>query len=168
MARTFIIDFRGEEDDPSADELTRADLTRTPRGKKSGHKVAFTVEDMRELAHGRLVRGHPTHVRRGRNDELALRVENIDVGRRGYQLFVEYRLFGNLIASFFPASNTLMLYDAGWRTKTTLDRLNTLLINENILFYIIQRNYEWWIMPVGDWDVRRWERWEGQKEFKLA
>jgi hypothetical protein len=42
-------------------------------------------------------------------------------------LYSELRLHGKRIARYFPADHKLILYDVGWQTVTTKDRLNGIL-----------------------------------------
>ena len=42
-------------------------------------------------------------------------------------VYSELRLHGKRIARYFPADHKLILYDVGWQTVTTKDRLNGIL-----------------------------------------
>jgi hypothetical protein len=91
----------------------------------SGRGVAFTREELIALANSpKIIR------KKGKNDR-------IEKNRGG----VTYYLFDNEIAHYDPERHTLMLTDAGFRTKTTKDRLNLLLKG---IGHLDQVNYAWY------------------------
>jgi hypothetical protein len=73
---------------------------------------------------------------------------------------VAYYIWGNMIARLSASGKTLMLSDAGWRTKLTKDRLNQLLKGYGS---ISQRNNKWWFFDKNS----KLSRWTGKKTIRL-
>lgn len=86
-------------------------------------KSAFTVSEMKALLKSKYV---------GKSKGRNVRIEK---NRGG----VTYYLFGNAIAHYDPATRTLTLTDAGWRSATTKNRLNLLGAG------ISQRDFQWYV-----------------------
>lgn len=82
----------------------------------------------------------------------------------------EMLLHGNRIASLWDVQDEgqlkrqLNLYDAGWRTNTTKERLNGILQVFGIHGHIFQKNGEWLYQ---DHETLVNTEWRGQKEFSL-
>jgi hypothetical protein len=72
-------------------------------------------------------------------------------------------LHGNLIATVEP--HRIELFDCGWRTPTTKDRLNAILRAFGVGVSIRSRGGEWMIEPFSTLDI--WpETWQGSKVFE--
>ena len=56
---------------------------------------------------------------------------------------VVMKLHGNTVAKFYP--DKVCLFDGGWRTNTTKNRLNLALNMAGILAYVYQKDWEWYI-----------------------
>jgi hypothetical protein len=67
----------------------------------------------------------------------------VTVHERDGETYSEMRLHGNRVAKFFPADYKLILYDAGWRTPATKDRLNGILAVAGLHARIYQQGFEW-------------------------
>lgn len=63
---------------------------------------------------------------------------------------MEVRLHGNLIAELYPNSELLRITSAGRETRTTKSRLNALLFGLSFKIAIVQRNWEWYIVDIGN------------------
>jgi len=74
---------------------------------------------------------------------------------------VHYFLWGNKIAEHNKQKNVLIVTDAGWQTKTTKDRLNSILA-EKRLGRISQKAGKWFI----ERDDKKFE-WSGKETFAL-
>ena len=61
--------------------------------------------------------------------------------------FALMTLFNNIIAKRGTTDNVnaVVLYDGGWETATTKERINGLLECLNAPFFIMQRKYVWYI-----------------------
>jgi hypothetical protein len=88
---------------------------------------------------------------------------------------IQVKLHGNLIAAFYPATDTFIVSDAGWQTTTTKSRINALLsvFNPNA-GRVYSKNFDWYI---GDsaWDGEvslpvdyRFDSWRARQAEKLA
>jgi hypothetical protein len=55
----------------------------------------------------------------------------------------DFLLHGHLIARYFPTDRELAIMDAGWRTRTTKERLNGILDVFGVNARISQVNFEW-------------------------
>ena len=151
--KRFLIDFEGEEE-YAEDRPKLIAPQRAPHKKFS--TVAFTYPEMLEFLSttrvGKMrVRlyaadANAVFVSRGGNDKLVLFYNN-----DRHRWNVDYKLFDNRIATLDIIEDKgpvyLELRDAGWKTKTTKDRINTLLNSAGIDYRIIQIGYEWFIAP---------------------
>lgn len=99
-------------------------------------KSAFTVAEMKALW-----RSASRGKSKGKND----RIEKNQGG-------VSYYLFGNEIAFYDPANETVTVSDAGWRSTTTKDRLNTLGVG------VHQKDFRWYLGK---------EPWKGTYTFRV-
>ena len=61
--------------------------------------------------------------------------------------FALMTLFNNIIAKRGTTDNVnaVVLYDGGWETATTKERINGLLECLNAPFFIVHKNYRWYI-----------------------
>ena len=76
-------------------------------------------------------------------------------------------LHGNLIAAYYPGQDQVRIYDAGWQTNTTKDRLNGVLSLITILGMpapcIYQKDHVWYLSTNGG-DVE----WTGGAVFQYT
>lgn len=92
-----------------------------------------------------------------------------------YERIIQVRLFNNLIASFYPATNTFIVYDAGYRTSTTKSRINALLsVFSPAAGRIYSKAFEWYFGD-SDWSGEatlavdyRFDSWQARQAEKLA
>jgi len=65
-------------------------------------------------------------------------------------------LFDNKIADLYKSSkgDILTIYDSGWYTVTTADRINGLLRVGELDYYQYQKNWEWFW---GNWKDKEWK-----------
>lgn len=73
-------------------------------------------------------------------------------------------LFGYCIASFKTNQNQLVLDDCGYETVTTKERLNGILSEFNLPYYISQQKYKWYLFKT---DSHERIEWSGQKTFEV-
>lgn len=84
---------------------------------------AQTIQAVRTLANradfnGRLLKAGNMEV---------WQIHSCIAGTVHYDRIIHVKLHGNLIASFYPATDTFTVSDAGWQTTTTKSRINALL-----------------------------------------
>ena len=97
------------------------------------------------------------------------------VGTTGYTRFIQVKLYGNLVATFYPATDTFTVSDAGWQTVTTKSRINALLSVFNpAAGRLYSKDFEWYF---GDsaWSGEatlpvdyRFDSWQARQAEKLA
>jgi hypothetical protein len=80
-------------------------------------------------------------------------------GTVGYCRSIYVKLHGHEIATFYPAIDTFVLRDCGWRTATTKSRMNALLNAFCPGSTISARNFEWYCNG---------ELWEGDHTFSVV
>jgi hypothetical protein len=181
--KRFVVDFGAEEEMPLPPEPEIPQFV-AKRGYRRYSTVAFTFTNMVEFLRiggvGRMrpqpFRGYQTvpSVKRGRNDRL-VRFTNLDTNP--WRVNVDYRLFDNVIATldYIEPIYYLTLKDAGWQTKTTKDRLDTLLDSAGINYRILQDRFKWYLAPTGRydqpdvdrWDKKNWMPWVGRATFAI-
>lgn len=90
-------------------------------------------------------------------------------GKKGYDEVItddegntHYFLWDNKIATHNKANNTLTIFDAGWQTKTTRDRLNAILQEKNLGF--ISQDKGKWLLNYGGKEFE----WSGKETYDLA
>ena len=71
-------------------------------------------------------------------------------------------LHGNQIATNDTVTGNLYLYDCGWQSNTTKERLNAILKVFNVDAYIYQKNFAWYLSYKGV-DVL----WTGEYSFAV-
>ena len=79
--------------------------------------------------------------------------------------FALMTLFNNIIAKRGTTNNAnaVVLYDGGWETATTKERINGLLECLNAPFFIVHKNYRWYITDgkkrvpwISGCDIQHW------------
>ena len=97
------------------------------------------------------------------------------VGTSGYDRTIQVKLHGNVIASFYPATDTFTVSDAGWQTTTTKSRINALLSVFNpAAGRVYSKAFEWYFGD-SDWNGEatlsvdyRFDSWQARQAEKLA
>lgn len=90
------------------------------------------------------------------------RIEHLDdcIEPIGYAVL----LHGNCIATYYPVSKRLDIYDCGWQSRTTKSRLNALLDAFAPGYYLRQRNRCFELVERRDHEAVR--QWNGKAEFE--
>ncbi len=96
-------------------------------------------------------------------------------GTVNYDRIIQVKLHGNTIASFYPATDTFTLSDAGWQTTTTKSRINALLsVFSPAAGRVYSKAFDWYI---GDstWSGEatlpvdyRFDSWQARHAERLA
>jgi hypothetical protein len=87
------------------------------------------------------------------------RVVKVEEGEAG--TIFELRLFGKLIARYYPSLSKLWISDAGWKTRTTKERLNGILDTFGINARIYQEKFTWFITIEGEkFEYDGWQEFE--------
>ena len=96
-------------------------------------------------------------------------------GTVNYDRMIQVKLHGNVIATFYPATDTFTLSDAGWQTNTTKSRINALLgVFNPAAGKVYSKAFEWYF---GDsaWEGEaslpvdyRFDSWQARQAEKLA
>jgi hypothetical protein len=92
-----------------------------------------------------------------------------------YDRTIQVKLHGNIIASFYPATDTFTLSDAGWQTVTTKSRINALLsVFSPAAGRLYSKAFEWYFGD-SDWSGEvtlpvdfRFDSWQARQAEKLA
>ena len=58
----------------------------------------------------------------------------------------EMYLFDNLIARYDEENHILQIFDGGYQSVTTKERLNGILTHFNMPYYVKQKNYVWYLV----------------------
>ena len=97
------------------------------------------------------------------------------VGTTGYTRIIQVKLHGNLIASFYPATDTFTVSDAGWQTTTTKSRITALLsVFSPAAGRVYSKAFDWYIGD-SDWSGEvtlpvdyRFDSWQARQAEKMA
>ena len=96
-------------------------------------------------------------------------------GTTGYTRFIQVKLYGNLVATFYPATDTFTLYDAGRQTNTTKSRINALLSVFNPAAGRVYAKASDWYFGDSAWEGEvslpvdyRFDSWQARQAEKLA
>lgn len=130
--------------------------------RKVTEKAALALKEQRKMRSG--------------NTEVVYQMNDPKRGK-----FYSMYLHGNLIATYAPGEKRLSLFDAGWKSNTTKERLNGVLQAFGISGGITQKNYVWYFVdgvwhnePTednqfnGHYEETMRERWNGHKDFKVT
>lgn len=96
-------------------------------------------------------------------------------GTSSYDRIIQVKLHGNLIASFYPSTDTFTVSDAGWQTTTTKSRINALLSVFNPdAGRVYSKAFDWYLGNC-EWDGEatlpvdyRFDSWQARQAEKLA
>ena len=113
--------------------------------------AGYTLAQMKTFA-----MGNKTSTTRNPTRTGLVRIRDALVKQQGK---VSYYVWGNLIAKYNPKANSLFLSDAGWNTKLTKDRLNSILPSG---IYITQQKFKWYLKTNG-----KMIPWKGSITIKL-
>ena len=107
-----------------------------------------------------------------------MEVEQIHLGAAGtvhYDRIIQVRLHGSVIARLYPLTDTFTLYDAGYQTNITKNRINAILSVFNpAAGMVYAKSFDWYF---GDsaWEGEvslpvdyRFDSWQARQAEKLA
>ena len=99
------------------------------------------------------------------NDEVGRASDNTEVVRYETHGPLIVQLHRHVIAKYYVATRTLVLSDAGWKTRTTASRHNALLRRFAPDYRITQRDWVWYLVDTraGGWKELDWS---GQARFE--
>lgn len=66
-------------------------------------------------------------------------------------------LHGNFIARYVSNTGDIQLFDAGWPTSTTRERLNGVLDGFNISKRIVQKSWKWYVRDLETMTDTEWD-----------
>ncbi len=81
-----------------------------------------------------------TSGRSGKNTEI--KIVRLDIAKDSR---AEILLHGNLIATYYYMEDIIFLYTAGWTSRTTKSRLNSLLNGLGFIQSVKQKNFKWYV-----------------------
>ena len=97
------------------------------------------------------------------------------VGTVNYDRIIQVKLHGNVIATFYPATDTFTVSDAGWQTVTTKSRINAILSVFNpAAGRVFAKSFDWYLGDSawgGEVTLRvdfRFDSWQARQAEKLA
>jgi hypothetical protein len=96
-------------------------------------------------------------------------------GTVNYDRIIQVKLHGNIIATFYPATDTFTVSDAGWQTTTTKSRINALLsVFSPAAGRVYAKAFDWYFGE-SDWSGEvtlpvdyRFDSWQARQAEKLA